>query len=539
VKHDDPNPEASLETQRRELELQLQKIRSEASAARLEAKAAEVELMIRRLSAGETYRVPQVTYLSSPAATDQRRIDSPSDAAILQPQFRSWDDVRMVLHANPTPRGVEAGVTALAPGTLAPGTLAPGTLAPGTLAPGTGVSTWTRQDAAHDLPRHHFESTRPESALPFAVEPEVVQDEVVAELSSDTITEAAPVGASQDIWANLSATANHERAWVDESAVTEMRIDPEAEWDEEENRKRSRPAAWIVSTLVHVAILVLLAAVGLSTHQPKDQVALSASAPVEQVSLETFEIETNDPQTDPMPEEANPTEVAYDLSPVGEISASDLISDAPPVAASVSMSDLFKPTSAAAASLSMQPNSDATMEFCGVKGGGNHFVYLVDSSGSMGSAFESARAELLRSISLLKPDQRFYVVFFDAQSDYMRLSDPNVDEPRSVKATRENKVALQQWAMRIRMDRGRAPYEPLRFALKLKPDVIFLLSDGEFPQGIEDMLKEENRVVNLFGDDDRISIIHTIGYHSKEGESRMRRIAEQHGGMYRYVPKPR
>ncbi len=82
------------------------------------------------------------------------------------------------------------------------------------------------------------------------------------------------------------------------------------------------------------------------------------------------------------------------------------------------------------------------------------------------------------------------------------------------------------------------PYDPLKFALELKPDVIFLLSDGEFPQGIEDLLKERNQVENLFGDSGPISIVHTIGYHSREGESRMRRIAEQNNGQYRHVPKP-
>jgi hypothetical protein len=178
------------------------------------------------------------------------------------------------------------------------------------------------------------------------------------------------------------------------------------------------------------------------------------------------------------------------------------------------------------------------MQFCGVEGGGNHFVYLVDSSGSMGEAFNSARRELLASIELLTPEQKFYVVFFDEVSDYMRLSDPNQDEPRSVYATPENKAKLRRWAMQISMDRGKAPNDPLRFALKLKPDVIFLLSDGEFPQSIEDLLTEENAVSNLFGDSRLISIVHTIGYFSKEGESRMRRIAEENQGQYRHVPKP-
>ncbi len=75
----------------------------------------------------------------------------------------------------------------------------------------------------------------------------------------------------------------------------------------------------------------------------------------------------------------------------------------------------------------------------------------------MRDGFESARAELLQSIDVLKPDQRFYVVFFDAESDYMRLADPNQDEARSVYATAENKQALKRWAMRITKDDGRAP----------------------------------------------------------------------------------
>ena len=188
--------------------------------------------------------------------------------------------------------------------------------------------------------------------------------------------------------------------------------------------------------------------------------------------------------------------------------------------------------------MELKSDSVSKMKFCGVEGGGNHFVYLVDSSGSMGDGFESARRELLGSIDLLSPDQRFYVVFFDADPDFMRISNPGVDEPRSVYATADNKAALRRWAMRIKMDRGKAPYDPLRFALGLKADVIFLLSDGEFPEGIPKLLKEENRVENLFGESKPISILHTISYFSEEGASIMKRMASQNSGQYRYVPKP-
>jgi hypothetical protein len=195
-------------------------------------------------------------------------------------------------------------------------------------------------------------------------------------------------------------------------------------------------------------------------------------------------------------------------------------------------------TSQRSAAMSLKSDSEAEMQFCGIDGGGNHFVYLVDSSRSMGKAFESARLELLRSIEQLRPDQRFYVIFFDAESDYMRLLAPDRDEARSVRATAANKAALKRWAMSIQMDRGRAPYDALPFAIELRPDVIFLLSDGEFPESIEELLGEVNHFENLFGDSGPISIVHTIGYHSRQGERRMRRIAEQNGGRYRHVPKP-
>ncbi len=230
-------------------------------------------------------------------------------------------------------------------------------------------------------------------------------------------------------------------------------------------------------------------------------------------------------------------EPEIETSPVGEIPVADFALDLSPALPTPESFAAVTGTTSALASVSADADASETMEFCGVEGGGNHFVYLVDSSGSMGAAFESARAELLRSIALLKPEQRFYVVFFDENPDYMRLEDPSRDEPASVSATPENKRRLARWAAGIRKDRGRAPYEPLRFALELRPDVIFLLSDGEFPQRIEDQLRDENRYENLFGDSGPISIVHTIGYHSREGELRMRRIAEQNGGRYRHVPK--
>ncbi len=319
--------------------------------------------------------------------------------------------------------------------------------------------------------------------------------------------------------------------------LTEVLLDDQ----EDALPRRRQSVAFIVSAAVHAIILICLAGFTLTSVMPKDQVALSASvSEVSDQAMETFQIETVQPAEDPS--ETTPDETQYDLDPMGEMAVVEVtpgvtsVSTAPPL----STRAFRQPTSASTASLkSLKSDSKSKMQFCGVEGGGNHFAYLVDSSGSMGDAFISARRALIESIGMLNQEQRFYVIFFDAKCDYMRITRADQNEARSVYATAENKQRLKSWAMRVEMDRGKAPYEPLTYALqKLKPDVIFLLSDGEFPQGIEDLLQEENRVTNLFGETNPVSIIHTISYYSREGESRMRRIAENNFGQYRHVPKP-
>lgn len=304
---------------------------------------------------------------------------------------------------------------------------------------------------------------------------------------------------------------------------------------------RRQSTAVIISVIVHLFLLLCLAGFTLTTVMPKDQIALAASAdePSEE-AVETFQIEMVQPES--ITSETAPDESAVPLDPLGEMKMVEVSTDAlgsmsPPAPNPGAFS---QNAAGASSAMKTQPNDSASkMQFCGVEGGGNHFVYLVDSSGSMGDAFISARRALLESIDMLTPEQRFYVIFFDAECDYMRITRADQNESRSVQATPANKQRLQSWAMRVEMDRGMAPYEPLEYALQtLKPDVIFLLSDGEFPQRIETLLQSENKVTNLFGESKPISIIHTISYHSREGEERMRRIAESNSGQYRHVPKP-
>lgn len=310
----------------------------------------------------------------------------------------------------------------------------------------------------------------------------------------------------------------------------------------EQQPKRRRPAGWLISTTAHVIGLLALGLLTLTNPKPKDQLAFTASvSEASETAVESFTIETAEELPDVA--EPAPTEAAAEISPLGALQLADVSLDlatavappmTPPLSGEIS-SDAMKLAMAA-----VKGDTPSKVQFAGLDGGGNHFVYLVDSSNSM-KKFNEARMELLRSVDSLKPDQRFYVVFYDENPKYMRISAPSREEPASVYATPENKQAFRRWAMAIAQERGKSPPDVLQFAFKLRPDVIFLLSDGEFTSRTETVIRENNRQENLFGEAGPISIIHTIRYpgfsttEGRQAEVQMRRIAAENGGQYRNV----
>ena len=523
--------ETAWDDARRMLELELRKVRSEATAARLEARAAEIEWAVSRLRADQASSAVS-SHPKQTAATPSSVLSAKtaSDLPAAASRFGSWNDIRSVLMT--TAVEIESVRTGLA----------------------ASNQPIVRYDDSHaSVARPRFlDGEGPATTEDVAdasgkedVCNEAVQDvEEFQSSTADLEVKPAIVAFEFGELANQETDRSRKQTSIALSeavAFANTIGDNPSDDAETESGKQKKPLALLVSAVVHVAVLLMLGMIGLQMHDPKDQVALSASAASgEEVAMESFAIESVD-QPEPETEitEPTPAETEYEVSPIGDFKASDFAVDAvanPVSAIAKSMSQSI--TAENTAAMTLDSTSDSKMKFCGVEGGGNHFVYLVDSSGSMGDGFESARRELLASIDLLSPDQRFYVVFFDSKPDYMRITDPNVDERRSVYATAGNKAALRRWAMRISKDRGKAPYDPLRFALELRADVIFLLSDGEFPEGIPKLLKEENRIENLFGETKPISIVHTIGYFSQEGASIMKRIALHNGGQYRHVPKP-
>ncbi|MEQ8790429.1 MAG: VWA domain-containing protein [Pirellulaceae bacterium] len=191
-------------------------------------------------------------------------------------------------------------------------------------------------------------------------------------------------------------------------------------------------------------------------------------------------------------------------------------------------------------------------QFFGVKAGGRKFVFIVDSSKSMGGGkFDAARYELTQAVRRLSEDQLFYVIFFDWDANRLRLGEwnqrlgrwsPN-DEPeeRAVLASNENKAHVEQWMETVELELKTLVLESFEHAMEMYPDAIYVLTDGRFgdTKRVEKYLAENNYIVDEFGNKQPKVIIHTVGFYNRDGEAVLEKMAKDYGGTYRFVPDPR
>jgi|GEM_PF-2447668 len=218
-------------------------------------------------------------------------------------------------------------------------------------------------------------------------------------------------------------------------------------------------------------------------------------------------------------------------SEVGEIAVSDDDFDA--------MAPLSKPVTMTSESESGK-KSDHKGSFFGAEAYGDEFVYVVDMSTSMGARsqygqtrFRIACRELLRSINELTPSQKFCVFMFCYRTRVMFDA-----KPMMLSATNANKQRVARWINGLGLGAGTDPRYGTMMALRLKPDAIFLLSDGEF----------NGREVNAHGIAGNPPIetllhrqrkskvpIHTIAFEDMLSRKRMRRIAHGTLATHRFV----
>ena len=200
---------------------------------------------------------------------------------------------------------------------------------------------------------------------------------------------------------------------------------------------------------------------------------------------------------------------------------------------------LARPTPAAE---NMSPRG----EFFGAVAYGDRFIYILDNSTSMSdngdpvtgvTRFARAIAELERSVGRLRIDQQFYVILFCYETRLM--FDEHSYLPQLMPATAENKRRLTKWLASSRTGPGTDPRAALQIALQMRPQAIFLLSDGDFNgQRVRRQGLRGNPTVRQIVREGRgVDIpIHTFALEDAVGSRRLAAISAETGGEFRMIP---
>ncbi len=305
--------------------------------------------------------------------------------------------------------------------------------------------------------------------------------------------------------------------------------------------------SWLTSAVVHCFLLVTFALLTWNQTEflPTIVIAGSTTEPILVPDI-TTPPEIADPSSDTADRTWNADELVPDLMQPG----SPLELPSPDQLATITAFGKSADQPGAAARMAGSDEGGGA-QFYGIQATGDRFVFVVDSSTSMRVKFAEAKRELEYAIRRLGKNQQFYVIFFDRGAKRLRLGKWNRKHtrylvnsrpaPDLVRPTTENIDALIHWMNSIQLEADTNPHPAVVFALnKLRPDAIFLLSDGEFYDdgATESFLLRENFLVDSVAGRRPKTIVHCVGFYSRQGEITLQRIAKANGGTYRFVEPP-
>ncbi len=163
--------------------------------------------------------------------------------------------------------------------------------------------------------------------------------------------------------------------------------------------------------------------------------------------------------------------------------------------------------------------------FMGISGNAMRVVYLCDSSGSMMTKFDTLRQELRKAADGLKPIQSFDIIFF-SEDNFVAL-----DNKSLLLATPETKRKAYDFLDKTAPHGSSDPIPGLRAAFATQPQLIYMLTDGDFPNNSQ--VLEELRKLNK----DKKVKINTIAFmdRGEEYEKLLKQIADEHGGLFKFV----
>jgi hypothetical protein len=182
------------------------------------------------------------------------------------------------------------------------------------------------------------------------------------------------------------------------------------------------------------------------------------------------------------------------------------------------------------------PFGDPQGAFIGVttaitpKTNARRIVFVCDASGSMIATFDTLRGELRKATNLMSPRQSYNIIFFGGGSGVPRAMDTTL-----VPATPEVKRRTAEFLDRTSAANETNPLPALQLAFKQNPDLVFLLTDGDFPdnKAVTDAIAQLNPQRKV-----KVNTILFVANKAAEEENKafagvLKQIAAENGGLFK------
>jgi hypothetical protein len=302
--------------------------------------------------------------------------------------------------------------------------------------------------------------------------------------------------------------------------------------------------SWLASLVVHLALVLLLALVVVHDAGWKSEaIALRFESGADALADGLGQLEDAIEMPSQLPAESaeDPTETLIESLAEDAVDAPRLelaeMSRASLLAGLTSGKDEGTAGSAGGEGINLGP---VRTEVFGLAAEGSRFVYVFDRSESMNSELaytsegttvfsitplQAAKAELLRSLDDLETAHEFGIVFYN-HSPWLFTLDR---KSRSVlPATPENKRRAGRFVSSMYGQGKTNHMKPLEIALRMRPDVIFLLTDGEQKDDLN--RTELKRLSRLNDGRTRINVVQFC--YKTQTESELVDLAKDNGGQH-------
>ncbi len=347
-----------------------------------------------------------------------------------------------------------------------------------------------------------------------------------------------PEGILVERFASTADIADHTAV----QPITFATANSEAQSDQLVRRVTRESSGWLTSLTAHVIFLVGLALTSLALPR-EEKLELYASAPVYE-PVEEFEDLEIDPsedfdvldeplsEPDPAPLEDLLSETLLEEPAIAEAPTST--SPAAELSPDLSeLSDLFSESGGGLTGMDSavgDGKGGGMAKFFGTEVRARRILYMLDNSGGMrrDGKFEALVAELGRSVSALDTKQEFYVIFY-SDTVYPLFFPQGVR--KFVRSNDRNRKMLDRWLMSVELCVGNAIDEALAAAEVIRPDAVFLLTDGD----LFTTQKKKELLLNPVG---RSYSIHTfglgVGENTKTAEG-LKQVAQANSGTFRAI----